>query len=116
GLHRGGQDGVGVAAGHADAHTAHVDAEAPPGSGPSTRIVLVRIVGPVGRAVLCGVHSTDPRYRGDLGADRVERGVDAGRVLAGALRQVRLAATAAVDRRGQLLDQVIGADPQILGG
>jgi hypothetical protein len=31
--------------------------------------------------VLYGNHSTDPRYHGDLGADRLQRCVDAGRIL-----------------------------------
>lgn len=73
------------------------------------------IAGPVGRAVLCWDHSTDPRYHGDLGADRVERGVDTGRILSRALRQVRLTATAAFDRHRKLFDQVVGTDSEVLG-
>jgi hypothetical protein len=42
---------------------------------------VVGVAGPVREAMLCGDHSTDPRYHGDLGAHRVERRVDAGRIV-----------------------------------
>src|ERR1700727_462677 len=92
-FHWRGQDPVRVATGHADAHTAHVDAEPPAGPG-------IVPAGPIRQAVR-RVHSADPRY---LCPHRVERRVDARRILSRALREIRLPAAATVDSSRELLD------------
>ena len=113
GLHRGGQQPVGITGRHPDADLAHVDTETPP----PTWIVFSR---PIGQPILPGAspHPT-PGHRLSLGPVRHEPLTArrrCPRILSGALSQVGLPTAAPAQCCSDKPDEVIGPDADVLSG